>query len=69
MAQNLLPVETANNPDSIHEYGFYMLWNSILTLQFPVSFEFKVAPQTSITGTGTKSEFLVLGSLKASCLL
>ncbi|THV03157.1 hypothetical protein K435DRAFT_792037 [Dendrothele bispora CBS 962.96] len=58
MAQNLLR-DIATNPD-IHENRFHMLWNSILTFHFPVSFEYGVAPQTSITGTETKPEFLVV---------
>jgi hypothetical protein len=58
MAQNLLEL-TANNPD-LHENKFYMLWNSILGHHFPIDMDYGIEPQTSITGTGSKPEFLVV---------
>lgn len=58
MAQNLITI-AGENPD-VHENKFYMLWNGILYHHFPLSLEYGVAPQTSITGTGTKPEFLVV---------
>jgi hypothetical protein len=60
MAQNLIII-AGENPD-VHENKFYMLWNGILYHHFPLSLEYGVAPQTSITGTGTKPEFLVSGT-------
>jgi hypothetical protein len=59
METNMSKQEVVENPD-IHENRFYMLWNSILTHHFPVAFEYGVAPQTSVTGTGTRSEFLIV---------
>jgi len=64
MAQNLLQ-EIADDPD-IHENRFYMLWISILTFYFPIIFQYRVALQTFITGTGTKSGFLVVKIVQES---
>ena len=58
MAQNLLEL-TVNNPD-LHENKFYMLWNSILSHHFPIDMDYGIVPQTSITSTGSKPEFLVV---------
>jgi len=58
MAQNLLQV-IAINPD-IHENKFHMLWNGILNYHFPVTVQYGVAPQTSVTGLGSKPEFFVV---------
>src|ERR1700678_1422742 len=58
MAQNLI-TSMGNNPN-IHKNKFYMLWNVILNHHFPLDKDYGVAPQTSITGTGTKLEYLVV---------
>jgi hypothetical protein len=58
MAQNLITA-MGNNPD-IHENKFCMLWNAILNYHFTLDKDYGVAPQTSITGTGTKREYLVV---------
>jgi hypothetical protein len=58
MAQNL--ITAMGNDPSIHENKFYMLWNAILNYHFPLDKDYGVAPQTSITGTGTKPEYLVV---------
>jgi len=62
MAQNLLQ-EIADDPD-IHENRFYTLWNSILTFYLPIIFQYGI--QTCITGTGTKSEFLIVKIVRES---
>ena len=58
MAQNLI-ASKANDPN-IHENKFYMLWNAILYYHFSLDKDYGVAPQTSITGTSTKSDCLVV---------
>lgn len=58
MAQNL--VASVGRDPNIHENKFYMLWNAILNFHFPLDKDYGVAPQTSITGTGTKPEYLVV---------
>jgi hypothetical protein len=58
MAQNLIR-ELGNN-SALHENRFYMLWNAILNYHFPITHDYGIAPQTSITGTGSKPEFLIV---------
>jgi hypothetical protein len=58
MAQNL--ISSVGNDPNIHENKFCMLWNAILYYHFPLDKDYGVAPQTSITGTGTKPEYIVV---------
>src|SRR5271168_2488959 len=58
MAQNL--ITSMGDDPNIHENKFYMLWNAILNHHFPLDKDYSVAPQTLITGTGTKPEYLVI---------
>ena len=58
MAQNFID-ESEENVE-LQESRFYMLWNSILNLHFPLTLGYGIAPQTSITGTGTKQDFFVI---------
>jgi len=48
------------NDPNIHEDKFCMLWNAILYYHFPLDKDNGVAPQTSITSTGMKPEYLVI---------
>jgi hypothetical protein len=57
-AQNL--IASARNDPNIHENKFYMLWNVILYNHFLLDKDYDVAPQTSIIGTSTKPEYLVV---------
>ena len=59
MAQNFI-ASVRGNDWYIHENELYMLWNAILCYHFPLDKDYGVAPQTSITGPGTKTEYLVV---------
>ena len=58
MAQNL--IASVGNDWNIHENELCMLWNAILCCHFPLDKDSGVALQTSITGTGTKPEYLIV---------
>jgi hypothetical protein len=63
MAANLL--EEMGRNKNVHESRFHMLWNSILFQHFPLDKQYGIGPQTSMTGTGTKSEFIVVKIARA----
>ena len=58
MAQNFI-ASVGNDPNTSHN-KFHMLWNAILYYHFPLEKDYGVAPQTSIAGTSTKPEYLVV---------
>jgi hypothetical protein len=64
MAQNF--VDERENNVQLHETRFHMLWNATLNLHFPFNLGYGSAPQTSITGAGTKQDFFVVKIIRES---
>ena len=64
MAQNFIDEREENV--QLQENKFYMLWDTILNLHFPFTLGYGMAPQTSITGTGTRQDFIVVKIIRES---